>query len=595
MKISKKILSICFSVSMLVSTMNVAAFADSNKVDNVYSETVYQEKINPYYQKQMGSVSYIYGSNRYKTAVDVSKKGWPNGSETVVLVNSKDPIYGIVATPLATSYKAPILITDHKSIPKYVVEEFKRLKPNKVIVVGDKELIDSSIVDIIRSSTHSDIVRISGRYPSDLSASVANYISEINKPDTAYVVSVTNGVADALSISSKAGEDKSPILVADKSFISQTALDYLKNNISNVYYIGGDKSISKDLVSKLSQSIPNAGETNRIYGRTRHDTNVNVINKFYPQDEYKSVVITKSDNNGLIDTVCAGPFSTLMNAPIVITEKNHLPKVTESMLKKKKTNKVYQIGGGINQNITNKIVSYLAKSDSSNSSESSNPGSDRVSNGVQNESVKPNDNTTEEPAPQSLRGGIVGKKIVVDAGHGGKDNGSTGVNSILEKNWTLKTALSCADVLRKAGAIVIMTRTGDTYPTLQDRADLSNNSQAAFFCSIHYNQGGNVIDAAAKEYSGTGAEVYKSDNDFANLAATNVLNNIVSNFDLKRRGVKDGTMLYVIRNTVAPAILVEGGFVSSRHDAGILDNDAALKKMGREIAEGIIAAFNKYK
>lgn len=588
--LSKKISAVLLSAVMMFSFAGGRSLADQKDTykDNNVS---YQDRLDSNYLKKVSSVKYIYGSNRYKTAVDVSKAGWPNGSDTVVLVNGKDPIYGIISTPLATSYNAPILITDSNNIAKYIIDEFKRLNPKKVIIVGRRSLVDKNISNIVRNATNADIDRIYGKNPSEISMYIASHINSMHKLSTAYVVSTVNGVVDALTISSKAGEDKSPIIVTNSNSIENKALDFLRNNIDTVYYIGGKNSISGSLVSKISKDIKNAGEANRIDGKNRHVTNVNVINRFYPQSELPSVVVTKSDNIGLIDTVCAGPFSTLKKAPVVITEKNILPDVTKAMLAKKKTDVIYQIGGGISQSVTNKIVSELSivesdESENKNNIDTNNPTNNDTDNAEE---------TVVENVPQSLRGGIKGKKIVIDAGHGGKDTGSVGVYSIREKDWTLKTALSCADVLRKAGANVIMTRTGDTYPTLQDRADISNSSGAAFFCSIHYNQGGNVINKEEREYSGTGAEVYKSDNDFSNLAAKKILNNIVSNFDLKNRGVKNGTHLFVIRNTDAPSILIEGGFVSSKHDAGILNNDSGLAKMGREIANGIIAAFEAYK
>src|SRR3712207_3335875 len=152
--------------------------------------------------------------------------------------------------------------------------------------------------------------------------------------------------------------------------------------------------------------------------------------------------------------------------------------------------------------------------------------------------------------------------------------------------------MACADYLRKAGADVVMTRTSDTYPTLQERADISNSSQAVLFCSIHYNKGGNLVNASTGDLSGNGVEVFRGEGDFAGSVANKVLNNILSSFNLRNRGVKDGGHLYVIANTTSPAILVEGGFMSSSKDVNQLASKAAQQKMGVQIAKGIVASFN---
>lgn len=613
----KKIALSCMAACIGLSMIGQKSFADSNTINKESKELVFEDRIDSSYAKKVSDVKYMYGKNRYETAVSVSRAGWKHGSNVVVLVNSSNPIYGIIATPLATTFEAPILITNNNNMNSDVLEEFKRLKPEKVIILGDRELVSKNIANVIKTATGTKIERIFGKTPSELSYSVANYMNTMVKSSKAYIVSITNGVADALTISSKAGEEKSPILVIDSKDISSKNINYIRDYIHDVYYIGGAKSIPNSVVSKVSKIAKNATEKNRIFGNDRHATNVNVINKFYPDKDLDAVVITKSDNNGLIDTVCAGPYSAQKNAPIIITDRTHIPAVTKLLLEQRKADKLYQIGGGINQSVTNQIVAELgvikapiqntdkdkdddkekdkSKDDKDKDKIKDDKDTDKKDNINNPNSDKKDDEEERELIPQSLKGGIKGKKIVVDAGHGGKDNGSTGVFGVREKDLTLKTAIACADELRKAGAVVIMTRALDTYPTLKDRTDLSNASEAAFFCSIHYNQGGSPINVAEREYSGTGAEVFRDGDDFSKLAAQNVLNNILSNFNLKNRGVKNGTALYVIRNSQAPSILVEGGFVSSKHDMGLINNDKALDKMGREIAKGIIAAFEAYK
>ena len=60
----------------------------------------------------------LKGNERYDTAVAVSKEGWKNGSESVVLTNGNSVVDGVTATPLATSKDAPILLTEKGKIPE---------------------------------------------------------------------------------------------------------------------------------------------------------------------------------------------------------------------------------------------------------------------------------------------------------------------------------------------------------------------------------------------------------------------------------------------------------------------------------------------
>lgn len=548
-----------------------ATMSAETKLDNNYAKTVSQ-------------VDFLYGSDRYQTSVKVSQEGWPNGSENLVIVNSNDTMVGLVATPFASLNKAPILITSANSLNSSVSNEIKRLKPKKVYIIGDRTVISKSVADTVKNITGASIERIFGKYPGELSAAVANRIASVKNVNTAYVVSATNGVADALSISSKAGETQNPVIVVDKTYINQDAYKFLNDKISTAYYIGGESSISSALIKKISAIVGNAGAGNRISGNDRHATNVNVINRFYKDANLPGIVITKSDNKGLIDTVSAGPFAAKVNAPIMITNKTSLTSTNKIFLDSRKTSTIFQIGGGISGTVTNAIKAKLQSATTAIPA----PKPSTTTPKPSTTTPKP---STSTPTP-SISNGIKGKTVVIDAGHGGSDPGAIGLKGVREKDWTLKTALACAEYLTQAGANVVMTRKTDIYPTLQDRADLSNNKNAVFFCSIHYNKGGDVVNESTGEQSGTGIEVFKGEGSDASNAASNVLYSILDKFNLRNRGTKDGTSLYVIANTNAPAILVEGGFVSNSKDVNALNSDAALKTMGIQIAKGIIATFD---
>ncbi|MBC2575987.1 N-acetylmuramoyl-L-alanine amidase [Peptostreptococcus canis] len=561
-----------FSIKMQVGTVS-----SDGKLETP-DDLSFEDRLDMKYAKQSTIANIIYGKNRIHTAVKVSRQGWTNGADTVVIVNSNNTLHGIIATPLATTYNAPILITNYNSLDAKVIAELKRLSPKKVILVGDRTLISKAVSDKIKRDTGANMERIFGTRSSDLSLAIAKRISSSRKINTAFVVSDTNGVADALTISSKAGAAKEPILVVSKNYMGTNTYNYLKSNVSNVYYVGGTSSISNAIISKINSVVDNAGNSNRISGKNRHETNINVINKFYKMTNFSTLIVTKSDNVGLIDTVCAGPFAALFGAPIVITPKEVVTNTTKAFLNTKTSKEIYQIGGGILPSVTSDIKNRLSNVYDANHNI--------------NSGNKPKQNPGSEIG-KIIGKGIKGKIIVIDPGHGAQDSGGVGINGIKEKDWTLKTALACADYLKNAGATVVMTRKTDTYPTLQDRADISNNNKAVFFCSIHYNKGGNVVNEQTGELSGNGAEVFVGEGSGAYAVGKNVLNSILNAFNLRNRGVKNGTHLYVIRNTNAPAILVEGGFVSSSKDVALLNSDAALRKMGIQIAKGIVASFNQ--
>lgn len=178
-------------------------------------------------------------------------------------------------------------------------------------------------------------------------------------------------------------------------------------------------------------------------------------------------------------------------------------------------------------------------------------------------------------------------KIVIDAGHGGKDVGAQSPTTpkYLEKSLNLTTALLLNNTLKRMGYQTILTRGDDYFVPLDLRASLANSNRATLFVSVHYN--------AAKNKKAEGVEVYYYDSEDGSerseesreLAQT-VLDSIIANTKCNSRGVKHGD-LAVIRDTNMPAILVEGGFVTNKNDLSKLRNPSYLKTVARSIAIGI--------
>src|SRR5690606_25831224 len=83
-------------------------------------------------------------------------------------------------------------------------------------------------------------------------------------------------------------------------------------------------------------------------------------------------------------------------------------------------------------------------------------------------------------------GPLRGLTICIDAGHGGTDPGGM-ANGAVEKDICLPVALKLRDLCLSAGATVLMTRTTDTYPDLDQRCEIAANGNADLFISIHAN------------------------------------------------------------------------------------------------------------
>ncbi len=170
-----------------------------------------------------------------------------------------------------------------------------------------------------------------------------------------------------------------------------------------------------------------------------------------------------------------------------------------------------------------------------------------------------------------------GKTVVLDAGHGGKDVGAIGGGKYYEKDITLDITQKVKSILEKNGYTVIMTRSDDTYLSLQERVDISENSNADIFVSIHVNSSTNPAV--------TGLETHYYHQESIDLAQS-VHSSLASSIDSPNRGLFK-SKFYVINHTTRPAILVETGFISNSSECSDLNTQKRRQLTAQAIADGI--------
>ena len=173
-------------------------------------------------------------------------------------------------------------------------------------------------------------------------------------------------------------------------------------------------------------------------------------------------------------------------------------------------------------------------------------------NRSQVENKKTSTSSDENLNQQGLEQYLRGKKIVIDPGHGGKDNGTTGVHGTLEKNITMETATRLFNKLKAAGADVVLTRVQDEYISLPARVSTSSYFDADAFISIHY-------DSFSEGTEGATTFFY---HPWQKELAISIHSSLMNQTDITDRGVRKGDY-YVIRENRQNAVLVELGFLSN--------------------------------
>ncbi|MBE5761999.1 MAG: hypothetical protein E7334_08380 [Clostridiales bacterium] len=196
---------------------------------------------------------------------------------------------------------------------------------------------------------------------------------------------------------------------------------------------------------------------------------------------------------------------------------------------------------------------------------------------------------------------LLGKVIVVDAGHGGYDSGTVGrTTGVLEKDLNLSVALKLRDILSQNGASVIMTRDTDKalcpentkvgekkQTDMAARAMIIEEANADIVLSIHMN------DYAISKYHG--AQVFylegsgnKSDGA---LLAGYIQSRLINDLDpTNTRKIKAGDY-YILRMKTA-SVLIECGFLSNKNDELLLQDDSYQSKLAWCIYSGVIDYLN---
>lgn len=174
-------------------------------------------------------------------------------------------------------------------------------------------------------------------------------------------------------------------------------------------------------------------------------------------------------------------------------------------------------------------------------------------------------------------------RIIVDAGHGGADAGAVNGQKY-EKDATLIMAKKVTNRLRNAGFEVVMTRNDDRALTLQRRCDVSNQHGGDAFISIHCNS------ATNKNASGVETWRYSKVGALTKALAANVQAAMIAASGARDRGVKENAF-YVLKNTKAPAVLLEIGFISNDAEAEKIFSTEYQNLMADAIVEGVKKTF----
>lgn len=484
----------------------------------------------------------IAGQNRYDTAVNVSQKYWTKADYAIVASGIDFPD-ALCAAPLSKKYDAPILLNEGNSLNLVTKEELKRLGVKNVIIIGGTGVVSSKVEEEIQSMQYSEnnstknvqITRIAGQNRYETSIKVAKILDKSTKIFVAY----GENFPDAISVGSIAATEGMPIILTAKDSIPNNTKEYIQEKKPEQAYIIGGTSVISDAVEK---QIPNA---RRISGADRYETNAIILNTFENCFNYDKAYVASGEN--FADALTGSAAASKSFSPLIL----------------------------VGRNVSSFSRKYVV---------------DRLS-GTKNITIFGGTGAVSSISARKLISGY-GFKVVLDPGHGGYDSGAVGSAGIKEKDVNLAVTLKLGSILKNNGVDVVYTRTGDDVSwsndindDLQTRCDISNNTEPDYFICIHSNSSSSAAANGTETY-------YYSGNEEGQRLAGLIQDELVKALGTYDRGIKTANF-YVLRNTNAPAVLVELAFISNSNEERLLNDEKFQNSCAQAIASAVLKAYGK--
>lgn len=274
------------------------------------------------------SMDRLTGADRFNTAVMISKEGWGNGSDTVVVANGRNFPDALSGAPLAYHLNAPLLLTESKRVPSVTIKEIRRLHANKIILLGGKNAISESVKHTLQGYVKENIDRIGGKDRFETSLLISKKLPVSNR---AVVVNGEN-FPDAIAAAPYAAKNGFPILLTKANHLPQFTRQALKGK-KNTYVIGGETVINDKVENLLPSPI-------RIAGSDRYATSAEVANRL--NNGTKTFITTGMQFS---DALTGSVLAAKQSGNLLLVEKDYVPYSIKMIIDKNRLTHFTVLGG----------------------------------------------------------------------------------------------------------------------------------------------------------------------------------------------------------------------------------------------------------
>lgn len=299
------------------------------------------------------NVERISGTNRTKTAIEISQKAFADDSvDSVVLIGYHGEVDALAGTLLAADKDAPVLISGSKELTADVKAEIDRLGAKNVYILGGEATVHSKIEKELKA-LKLNVERISGTNRAATAANVAKAVKG-KTADKIFLASGEEGhLADGLAIAPVSAKEKAPVLLTDNAKkLSKETIDMITAlNVKEIEFVGGEAVISDSIKNQFTTI-----EFDRVAGAGRVETALEIASKYFTESSQAII----SYGWGSADALAGAYFAAKEDAPMLLSNTEEITTEALNYLDKH-TDFAYVLGGSavISESVLNKIADIL--------------------------------------------------------------------------------------------------------------------------------------------------------------------------------------------------------------------------------------------
>lgn len=279
------------------------------------------------------------GKDRFAASAKASRERFPHRSAGVVLVSDNRPVLAAAALPLAWERGWPVLVTQRQLVPESTLSEISRLMPKEILIVGDESVISAETVDQLTGFGFDTITRVLDDEDGTAPVRVPTDARSAERLD---VVSESQ-VRRLLPAVIASWRDDVPLLVLRPNVLDEASTDYLRTVAPLVVtQLGAPGALPKDTAAQLA-SVAAQTDAEMVTRDWRSPAAAYAALCADDQGPADTVYVVPSGEGG--ETIAGVAAAVPDQAPVLVVQRDVIPKETEQALHRLRPGRIVLIGG----------------------------------------------------------------------------------------------------------------------------------------------------------------------------------------------------------------------------------------------------------